>query len=370
MADSELTCWVCMGTSDDVPPYGLSEHNWRRPCKCTLVAHEACLFNWFKTASPLSSTMACPVCKSPISIVQPEYFSVWIQKFANIVAETTTKNGMYVVCFGIKFFVTKYVAYNLGKMVVRTVLEPEQAAAICYVDTAWDEYLADYAKYEKTFDTYRTKIFGLGLPPAAPTFTTSQTYNDFSNLAMLVQTLLIARSPSTIFNDCVLVWLALSTAYASRETIPQGESFARVLACMPVARYVHRGFKHFVVAPIQRHWENEFPDPQIEELEPEPQPELLEAIEDATDFMSFRTKLPALQVAEAIAFPFISRLVQDQIVKIFPAFSEKVPRLFVRVAISACAVVAVKECADMYLSYAKYQQRKNRIILDYHRTET
>lgn len=69
-------CWICFeeeSESDIIQ--GKNQSAWRRPCQCSLAAHEECLLTWVdesqKTTSTgvnSSRTIKCPQCKQPYRI--------------------------------------------------------------------------------------------------------------------------------------------------------------------------------------------------------------------------------------------------------------------------------------------------------------
>lgn len=75
--EEEVRCWICFASaSEEDKPSG----DWRAPCKCSLVAHEACLLDWIadlqKTGLENGSNQkpACPQCKTPISLKEEQSF--------------------------------------------------------------------------------------------------------------------------------------------------------------------------------------------------------------------------------------------------------------------------------------------------------
>ncbi|KAF8535550.1 hypothetical protein BDD12DRAFT_854921 [Trichophaea hybrida] len=71
----EKRCWICFASdSEEEKPRG----DWRAPCKCSLVAHEACLLDWIadmqKTGIETGSnqTPACPQCKTQIRLKEEQ----------------------------------------------------------------------------------------------------------------------------------------------------------------------------------------------------------------------------------------------------------------------------------------------------------
>ena len=67
--DGELSrCWICFEEEKDIDP--LHDPRWRKPCACSLIAHEECLLTWLdetqrQTAQGVNptGTIRCPQCK-------------------------------------------------------------------------------------------------------------------------------------------------------------------------------------------------------------------------------------------------------------------------------------------------------------------
>jgi hypothetical protein len=74
--EEEVRCWICF-VSEGEEKEG-ARGDWRAPCKCTLVAHEACLLDWIadmqKTGMENGSNQkpACPQCKTPIRLKEEQ----------------------------------------------------------------------------------------------------------------------------------------------------------------------------------------------------------------------------------------------------------------------------------------------------------
>lgn len=73
--EEEIRCWICFASEgEEDKPRG----EWKAPCKCTLVAHEACLLDWIadmqKTGIENGSNQkpACPQCKTPIRLKEEQ----------------------------------------------------------------------------------------------------------------------------------------------------------------------------------------------------------------------------------------------------------------------------------------------------------
>ncbi|KAH6718776.1 hypothetical protein BKA61DRAFT_731332 [Leptodontidium sp. MPI-SDFR-AT-0119] len=68
-------CWICQQDDTDDRP---EDSEWRKPCPCSLTAHESCLLEWIADQeSPKSgdlvpsSTIVCPQCKTDFNIQRP-----------------------------------------------------------------------------------------------------------------------------------------------------------------------------------------------------------------------------------------------------------------------------------------------------------
>ncbi|KAF2085018.1 hypothetical protein K490DRAFT_47936 [Saccharata proteae CBS 121410] len=79
--DDPRRCWICF--SDETEDTE-DASEWRSPCPCALVAHEACLLDWVASQeAPNSrrqagkpSKMLCPQCKSEIHLKRPRSLAV------------------------------------------------------------------------------------------------------------------------------------------------------------------------------------------------------------------------------------------------------------------------------------------------------
>ncbi|KAH7304864.1 hypothetical protein BKA65DRAFT_470543 [Rhexocercosporidium sp. MPI-PUGE-AT-0058] len=68
-------CWICQQDDTDDKP---EDSEWRRPCPCSLTAHEDCLLEWIADQeAPKSgdlvptSSIICPQCKTEFNIQRP-----------------------------------------------------------------------------------------------------------------------------------------------------------------------------------------------------------------------------------------------------------------------------------------------------------
>ena len=85
------TCWICQqDASEDTP----ESSKWRRPCPCSLTAHDECLLAWITSnEAPRPGEMAtaqkvvCPVCQAPIKIERPRDYLVMVADVIRKVAK-------------------------------------------------------------------------------------------------------------------------------------------------------------------------------------------------------------------------------------------------------------------------------------------
>ncbi|CAN6670386.1 hypothetical protein TRVA0_043S00232 [Trichomonascus vanleenenianus] len=104
---ADFVCWICLCGPNDPPPPGTTEHNWRRPCGCSLVAHQACILDWAAEESsngndeeegegaPASSNgrPLCPQCKTPIYITTPSSRLLTVRQ----IIEAANANGFLLL---------------------------------------------------------------------------------------------------------------------------------------------------------------------------------------------------------------------------------------------------------------------------------
>uniref|UniRef100_A0A060T6G9 ARAD1B12078p n=1 Tax=Blastobotrys adeninivorans TaxID=409370 RepID=A0A060T6G9_BLAAD len=75
-ADGDYRCWICLAGPDEPPPQG-NDPEWRRPCKCNLIAHQCCLLEWAADVSAnqrnrpgVTKLPKCPQCKATIYVTK------------------------------------------------------------------------------------------------------------------------------------------------------------------------------------------------------------------------------------------------------------------------------------------------------------
>lgn len=100
-------CWICQGDETEEAP-GTSI--WRKPCPCSLVAHDECLLEWIADAEapkpgefPVPHSIVCPQCKAEIKIERPQDLVVKmfdrIQALATACILPTALSGLVGCCY-------------------------------------------------------------------------------------------------------------------------------------------------------------------------------------------------------------------------------------------------------------------------------
>lgn len=125
----EKRCWICF-VSDSEEDQTSAE--WRAPCKCTLVAHEACLLDWItdmqKSGRENGSNgkPACPQCKTPVRLKQEP--SV-VLDIADNVGRMAGKAGAFLAFGGVGSVL--FVGCTVyGVNTIYTICGPEYASEI------------------------------------------------------------------------------------------------------------------------------------------------------------------------------------------------------------------------------------------------
>ncbi|KAJ5648231.1 hypothetical protein N7490_004603 [Penicillium lividum] len=98
MQEEPRKCWICYTDETEDSPLNLE---WRSPCPCALIAHEACLLDWLADLeNPRSrrrnggAKMQCPQCKSEIVVTRPRSYIVDALRMVERVAGRLVLPGM------------------------------------------------------------------------------------------------------------------------------------------------------------------------------------------------------------------------------------------------------------------------------------
>ncbi|BFZ58750.1 hypothetical protein PYCC9005_005815 [Savitreella phatthalungensis] len=105
-------CWICFEEESGVDP--MRSEGWRKPCACSLVAHEACLLRWVDETQRHSpqgpiptSSIRCPQCKQRYAITSRRSHLVraltvgdkWITRGLLATIPLGMLKGFAVACF-------------------------------------------------------------------------------------------------------------------------------------------------------------------------------------------------------------------------------------------------------------------------------
>lgn len=182
------TCWICQqDATDDTPENSV----WRRPCPCSLTAHDECLMEWITSQeAPKPGEMAttrkivCPVCQAPIKVERPRDFLVMLADMVQKVAKglvVPTALSALIGCFYSGFLVYGFNTMHLvfGQDEARRLLMPSsldlRARAVAENSGFWRAIF----RFIKLSDPFLPTMPGmklfLGLPLIAPGLVLSRT---------------------------------------------------------------------------------------------------------------------------------------------------------------------------------------------------
>lgn len=146
------TCWICAESEDErAPPTGTGSR-FVHPCKCTLVAHESCLFSWIYSQQSRSSDgdfwargaagggraggqeiqvqVRCPQCQMPYRMTDScSATERWLHNTLSRIARTIASSGRLAV--GASVGVCAYVLLSsYGRFAMRTLIGRDLAARV------------------------------------------------------------------------------------------------------------------------------------------------------------------------------------------------------------------------------------------------
>ncbi|KAI5788447.1 hypothetical protein EDC01DRAFT_166404 [Geopyxis carbonaria] len=127
----ETRCWICFvsDSEEDVP-----RTDWKAPCRCSLVAHEACLLDWIADLQKTgrdgtgagAGELACPQCKTPIRLREKESLVLDVVDRLGVLAG---KAGAFVAFGGVGSVL--FVGCTVyGVNTIYTICGPEYASEV------------------------------------------------------------------------------------------------------------------------------------------------------------------------------------------------------------------------------------------------
>ncbi|KAK9468068.1 hypothetical protein V1512DRAFT_260706 [Lipomyces arxii] len=371
-----LSCWICLGTSNDPPPVG-SQHNWRRPCKCSLVAHESCLLLWIPDGT---DSRPCPQCGTVIKVDYARNYILDIQSAVVRLASHVATSALIATAAGNAISVVWGVLYTHGISSVYFMCSLDETLDVIRggVETGTFEQIFfdtmnNYKHNSATFTEVLTSFWHFLAKRSKRV--------DF--LTMPLVPILLVGSRTTPLHRSGLSALPLVSLYTSaikdRET---GNPYVPVTTYL-IFNYAYRIFYAKVVLPSLARWKSEDSPstPRIENLVD--QEEIVNGVHgDAADeegrvdvvvemnanlrigdmdlFVNKRNILPT--ILGALSFPACSGLMGSLITVLFPKFAKVVPNRFVRSMIGGYTFLMLKDAFSIYSAYAQNKRAKTRRI--------
>jgi hypothetical protein len=126
-------CWICFADEREDAPMN---SEWRSPCPCALVAHEACLLDWIadieapgnRRSTARSGRIECPQCKSEIVVARPKSYLVdLVRRIENSSAKIVWPGVLSIGASAIW-----RLCYEYGAITVWFVFGPEDAQKVLY----------------------------------------------------------------------------------------------------------------------------------------------------------------------------------------------------------------------------------------------
>ena len=222
-AQTPEVCWICQqDATEDTPETSA----WRRPCPCSLTAHDECLLEWITSEEApkpgemaLTSKIVCPVCKAPYKIERPRDFLVTaadtIQKAGKILVVPTALSAL-IGCFYSGFLVYGFNAMDLvfGRDEARRLLMPSsldlRARHLAENSGFWKSVFRFFKLSEPFMPMMSGLKMCLALPLIAPGLVLART-----RLADQIFAILPISVSSPIPSECILHPLIFSNSILS-----------------------------------------------------------------------------------------------------------------------------------------------------------
>ncbi|KAK9456144.1 hypothetical protein V1511DRAFT_487054 [Dipodascopsis uninucleata] len=370
LARDDIKCWVCLGTPDDLPPNG-SDYNWRRPCTCTLVAHEACLLDWISVEN---DEKPCPQCgrmiraegsKNPILKIRNQ-----VQQFVLFNARTLFRLKLYLD-YGMIFYGTLYM---YGSRAILAMCSRRQALMLLTVPNVASGTMTAAVAVQVL-----RRFVGI---PAIPIY------------------LILSRAESARFRGFFRISCLLFA------DIRNGMKFGTMdstFMLLPVLWELHSAASAYLIKPLQAKFDLEAQagtsrdieginanrnnninnnNREIEDinnigqqnrinehipvnnmnndLEIEQRDAVAIGINDGEFVMMVGNRDVTFDVVGALLLPWLSSFTTAAIERLIPAFRRYIPDKFTRSVLGGCLVVLVKDIFNIYCSYLKARRSPRR----------
>lgn len=125
----DYKCWICLETNTD----DSTRKEWRRTCRCNLVAHETCLLQWaheLATSADSLKLPVCPQCRKPIVIVQGKSWFLHIRDVIESANSVSIKLFMGAAIGGTAITAIYTTLYTLGATSIRFMCPSDMALDI------------------------------------------------------------------------------------------------------------------------------------------------------------------------------------------------------------------------------------------------
>ncbi|KAF8918404.1 hypothetical protein CPB85DRAFT_1281917 [Mucidula mucida] len=125
------TCFVCHTIAHFDQRQDDNPDGWVHPCKCTLVAHQACLISMVDSLPRKGAQARCPICRHPYEIEKTLYTSLALLRLGDVLSLTAGRfliygaGGVFCLYAGERFFniMRLYGTYSLRSLFGETLFD-------------------------------------------------------------------------------------------------------------------------------------------------------------------------------------------------------------------------------------------------------
>ncbi|ORY84220.1 hypothetical protein BCR37DRAFT_260063 [Protomyces lactucae-debilis] len=348
-------CWICF-EEEVVSDAALMRSGWRRPCGCTLVAHEECLLTWVdESHSQLTRPVRCPQCKQAYRIKSKHSWGVsWMARGDSLITKALLATIPLGLCqaFGVTccYYGQQAMVDVLGPDAFFALVERLQPSDLIRFNLAAG--IIPFALVGSRFHIFN---FVLPLIPSLVCFSDSS--------------FIEARTPmgtSPALWICVLPWfrncyaLTWRLCFANLENRWKREAGLIKAGQREITPGVFLRNQPVRQAPAAQ----EMPPPQ--DLG-EQQAQLEQEQDDEEDavverWLMIEAPVLARRVAGALLLPKFSVWCSHILVRWVPGFKARYPHRFQRVLIGGAAFVVAKDVLSLLYLYTRAKGRLTRHI--------
>ena len=221
-------CWICLvDDADQVATAALLDAHWRRPCGCSLVAHESCLRAWISQTFTPRSAVKCPQCGMPYKL---RYHTSVLFAIMNAINEQRTYGVLIALGTGVAMSAYA-VAFMYG--VRATGLMGGNQFAM--------QLIGEGRASSSPPSIGRMTRLWIGWP-LVPFYLMASRFDMFDMILPLIPPILLELPPPTSFIH--------STASSTSLTLDP----ALALCVVPWLRVVYNGLWRHLVTPVTTRW--------------------------------------------------------------------------------------------------------------------